>query len=280
MGEHGLPSWVRGDVVSTTTNERTNPMSEVAGSRTSVGAFHDESSRVGDPGVPAVNATDADHAVVEFAGARIEPAVVRGTEGVSGLEISRLLATLGVVALDPGYANTGSTTSAVTYIDGEAGILRYRGYPIERLAESSSFLETSYLLIRGELPSSAELDAFTRRISRHTDAARGPEALLRRLPPERRPGVGAVQRGERVVNLPRGRPRPVRPRAGGAVHGTAAGQGADDRRLRLPEIRRASRCCTRTTPSGMSRTSCGCPSGSRRNRTSRTPRWSGPWIGC
>ena len=99
---------------------------------------------------------------------RLEPRIVRGTQGVSGLEISRLLATLGVVALDPGFANTGSTTSAVTYIDGEAGILRYRGYPIERLAESSSFLETSYLLIRGELPSPAELDAFTRRISRHT----------------------------------------------------------------------------------------------------------------
>jgi citrate synthase len=101
-------------------------------------------------------------------GGRLEAKVVRGTAGPSGLQISGLLSTLGVVTLDRGYANTGSTTSAVTYIDGEAGILRYRGYPIERLAESSSFLETSYLLINGELPSRAELQAFTRRISRHT----------------------------------------------------------------------------------------------------------------
>jgi len=108
------------------------------------------------------------HAVFECAGARLESKVVPATLGVPGLEISGMLATLGVVALDPGYANTGSTTSAVTYIDGDRGILRYRGYPIERLAESSSFVETSYLLIRGELPTRAELDGFTRRISRHT----------------------------------------------------------------------------------------------------------------
>jgi citrate synthase len=120
------------------------------------------------PKDPSADAPGGDRAVVEYAGGRLEPRIVRGTQGVSGLEISRLLAVLGVVALDPGYANTGSTTSAVTYIDGEAGILRYRGYPIERLAESSGFLETSYLLIRGELPTSTELDAFTRRISRHS----------------------------------------------------------------------------------------------------------------
>ena len=84
------------------------------------------------------------------------------------MEISKLLTTLGVITLDPGFTNTGSTTSKITYIDGDAGILRYRGYPIEQLAESSTFLETSYLLIHGELPSAAELDAFTRRISRHT----------------------------------------------------------------------------------------------------------------
>jgi len=109
-----------------------------------------------------------DHAAIEYGGGRLEPNVVRGTAGVSGVEISKLLSTLGVVTLDRGFANTGSTTSAVTYIDGKAGILRYRGYPIEQLAEWSTFLETSYLLINGELPSPAELDAFTRRISRHT----------------------------------------------------------------------------------------------------------------
>jgi len=121
-----------------------------------------------DPKYKAADAAAVDRAAIEYGGGRLEPNVVRGTAGVSGVEISKLLSTLGVVTLDRGFANTGSTTSAVTYIDGGAGILRYRGYPIERLAECSTFLETSYLLINGELPSPAELSAFTHRISRHT----------------------------------------------------------------------------------------------------------------
>ncbi|HEY5881997.1 MAG TPA: citrate synthase [Nakamurella sp.] len=120
------------------------------------------------PRAPSPEAPDGAHAGIDYAGARLEASVVRGTAGPSGVHISGLLSTLGVVTLDRGFANTGSTTSAVTYIDGEAGILRYRGYPIERLAESSNFLETSYLLINGELPSLAELQAFSRRIGRHT----------------------------------------------------------------------------------------------------------------
>ncbi|MEP6561316.1 MAG: citrate synthase, partial [Nakamurella sp.] len=80
----------------------------------------------------------------------------------------KLLTTLGVITLDPGFTNTGSTTSSITYIDGDVGILRYRGYPIEQLAKNSTFLETSYLLIHGELPTATELEAFTRRLSRHT----------------------------------------------------------------------------------------------------------------
>ncbi|GAA2006389.1 citrate synthase [Nakamurella flavida] len=98
----------------------------------------------------------------------LELKTVAAVEGASGVDISKLLATTGVITLDPGFMNTGSTTSAITYIDGDAGILRYRGYPIEQLAKSSTFLETSYLLIYGELPTQTELDAFTSRISRHT----------------------------------------------------------------------------------------------------------------
>ncbi|MET0865281.1 MAG: citrate/2-methylcitrate synthase, partial [Nakamurella sp.] len=98
----------------------------------------------------------------------LELKVVPATEGSAGIEISKLLTTLGVITLDPGFTNTGSTTSAITYIDGDVGILRYRGYPIEQLAQNSTFLETSYLLIHGELPTSSELEAFTRRLSRHT----------------------------------------------------------------------------------------------------------------
>jgi citrate synthase len=117
-------------------------------------------------GQPA--ADGAASATLTFDGKQLDLPLVPATEGSSGLEISKLLTTLGVVTLDPGFTNTGSTTSAVTYIDGDAGILRYRGYPIEQLAQQSTFLETSYLLIHGELPSTAELEAFVQRISRHT----------------------------------------------------------------------------------------------------------------
>jgi len=108
------------------------------------------------------------HAVIQYGEQALELKVIPATEGAPGVEISKLLTTLGVITLDPGFTNTGSTTSAITYIDGDAGILRYRGYPIEQLAQSSSFQETSYLLIYGELPTGAELTAFTNRISRHT----------------------------------------------------------------------------------------------------------------
>jgi len=105
---------------------------------------------------------------LEFGGEQLELKVIPATEGSSGIEISKLLTTLGVITLDPGFTNTGSTTSKITYIDGDVGILRYRGYPIEQLAQHSTFLETSYLLIHGELPTPAQLDSFTNRLSRHT----------------------------------------------------------------------------------------------------------------
>src|SRR3954470_4862769 len=88
------------------------------------------------------------------------------TEGPSGLDISKLLAETGNVTLDVGFVNTASCTSEITFIDGAAGILRYRGYPIDQLAEKSSFLEVSYLLIYGELPTQAQLDAFVGRVKR------------------------------------------------------------------------------------------------------------------
>jgi citrate synthase len=118
------------------------------------------------PLAPTVDAPAT--ATLGFGDKTLEMNVIPATEGSSGIEISKLLTTLGVITLDPGFTNTGSTTSAITYIDGDVGILRYRGYPIEQLAEHSTFLETSYLLINGELPTSTELEAFTNRLSRHT----------------------------------------------------------------------------------------------------------------
>ena len=94
--------------------------------------------------------------------------VVPATEGANGLDVSALLKETGYVTLDTGFVNTASCSSAITFIDGDQGILRYRGYPIDQLAERSTFLETSYLLIYGELPSARELDDFANRITRHS----------------------------------------------------------------------------------------------------------------
>src|SRR5690606_36434703 len=94
--------------------------------------------------------------------------IVPATEGASGIELGKLLASTGYITLDPGFVNTGAASSAICYIDGEAGILRYRGYPIEQLAEQSTFMEVSYLLIYGELPTREQLDASTDRVRRHT----------------------------------------------------------------------------------------------------------------
>ncbi|CRK61345.1 Citrate synthase (si) [Alloactinosynnema sp. L-07] len=107
-------------------------------------------------------------ATIAYPGGAHEMAVVPATEGTSGVDLGKLLAKTGLVTLDPGFVNTAACSSAITYIDGDAGILRYRGYPIEQLAEKSTFLEVSYLLIFGELPGAAELEEFTHKISRHT----------------------------------------------------------------------------------------------------------------
>ncbi|GAA3279944.1 citrate synthase [Nesterenkonia halobia] len=98
----------------------------------------------------------------------LELPVKAAVEGNDGYEIAPLRGTTGNVTYDPGFMNTANTTSAITYIDGDAGILRYRGYPIEQLAEHSNFLEVSYLLIHGELPTADQLSAFDNVTRRHT----------------------------------------------------------------------------------------------------------------
>jgi citrate synthase len=107
-------------------------------------------------------------AVLRHPGGEHEMQITAATEGASAFDVSKLLSSTGLVTLDSGYGNTASCRSAITYIDGDAGILRYRGYPIDQLAENSTFLETSYLLIYGSLPTQAELESFTNKISRHT----------------------------------------------------------------------------------------------------------------
>jgi citrate synthase len=101
-------------------------------------------------------------------GGQLPLSVTAATDGPGGIEVGSLLKETGYTALDPGFVNTASCASTITYIDGDAGILRYRGYPIEQLAEKSSFLEVSYLLIYGELPTAAQLEDFTDSIRTHT----------------------------------------------------------------------------------------------------------------
>jgi citrate synthase len=92
----------------------------------------------------------------------------RGSEGYPAINVNTLLRDAGVVTLDYGFGSTANTRSAITYLDGEAGILRYRGYPIEQIAEQSTFLETAYLLLQGELPNQDELERWTDLVTRHT----------------------------------------------------------------------------------------------------------------
>ncbi|MEU8300590.1 citrate synthase [Micromonospora sp. NPDC048909] len=105
---------------------------------------------------------------LDHPGGQLSMPVHSAVEGPGGIGVSKLLKETGLTTYDPGFVNTASCSSAITYIDGDAGILRYRGYPIEQLAEKSSFLEVSYLLIYGELPTEQQLNEFTEWIRRHS----------------------------------------------------------------------------------------------------------------
>ena len=107
-------------------------------------------------------------AEIKVGGQTLEVPVIIGTENERGLDISALRGKTGVVTLDPAFVNTAATKSAITFLDGEQGILRYRGIPIEQLAERSNFIETSHLLIHGNLPTEAELTKFRGLLTRHS----------------------------------------------------------------------------------------------------------------
>jgi len=105
---------------------------------------------------------------LNYPGGTADFPIIQATDGDSVIDFSKLNASTGLNSYDIGFVNTASTRSAITYIDGESGILRYRGYPIEQLAGSKSFVETAYLLIYGQLPNAQELSAWEERLSRHT----------------------------------------------------------------------------------------------------------------
>src|SRR5262249_26489642 len=108
------------------------------------------------------------NATLSFDGRTVDLPLLTGTENESAINIEKLRGQTGLITLDPGYGNTGSCKSAVTFIDGEKGVLRYRGYPIEDLATQSTFLEVAWLLLYGELPRKSELEQFREEIKRHT----------------------------------------------------------------------------------------------------------------
>ncbi|RZL07073.1 MAG: citrate (Si)-synthase, partial [Pedobacter sp.] len=109
-----------------------------------------------------------DNAEIKLDGKTLEFPVIIGTEDEKAIDISKLRDQTGYITLDLGYKNTGATKSAITFLDGEQGILKYRGYSIEELAEKSTFLEVMYLLIYGDLPKKDQLTDFQNQISRHT----------------------------------------------------------------------------------------------------------------
>jgi citrate synthase len=121
-------------------------------------------------------------ATVNVDGKQAELPVLKPVEGYSGIGVESLLRATGKVTFDPGYMNTAAVTSAITYIDGEASILRYRGYPIEQLAANSSFLEVAFLLIYGDLPTASELNSFRDQVNRHTLVPENYRSFLNSFP--------------------------------------------------------------------------------------------------
>ena len=129
----------------------------------------------------------SDFAELHFEGEVYKLPVVEGTENEKALDISKLRGQSGLITIDPGYKNTGSTESAITFLDGEKGILRYRGYPIEQLAEKSSFLEVAFLIIYGELPNAEELKKWETEITYHTLIHEDFKVLLEGFPSNAHP---------------------------------------------------------------------------------------------
>jgi len=129
----------------------------------------------------------AKKAELHYDGKKYDLPVIIGTENEIAIDISKLRKEAGIITLDKGFKNTGSTESAITFLDGEKGILRYRGYSIEDLAEKSTFLEVAFLLIYGELPNIQELDNFQNEISEHTLVHEDVRAILDGFPSKSHP---------------------------------------------------------------------------------------------
>jgi citrate synthase len=129
----------------------------------------------------------AESARIIVDGQELELPVIIGSEGERAIDISKLRARTGYITIDPGFGNTASCQSSITFVDGENGVLRYRGYPIEQMAEHGSFLETSYLLIYGELPDEPQLNGWRQGIRRHTMLHEELKAMMTKFPTDAHP---------------------------------------------------------------------------------------------
>ena len=128
-----------------------------------------------------------DNAKLTLNGSEYDLPVVRGSESEIGIDITKLRSSSGAITLDSGYGNTGSCSSGITFIDGERGILRYRGYPIEEVAENASFVEVCYLLIFGNLPNKAELSEFSGGLTYHSLIHEDMKKFFEGFPPSAHP---------------------------------------------------------------------------------------------
>lgn len=126
-------------------------------------------------------------ATLEFEGQTVELPVSVGTEGERSIDIGKLRSSTGLITMDHGFMNTGSCNSSITFLDGENGILRYRGYPIEELAEKADFMEVSYMLIYGDLPSREQLTWFKEKIAAHTETRKEVKQLIQTFPKDSHP---------------------------------------------------------------------------------------------
>ena len=120
-------------------------------------------------------------------GTEYELPIIKGSEGETGIDITTLRASTKAITLDNGFMNTGSCQSAITFLNGEKGILRYRGYPIEQLADNSNFLEVSYLLNYGELPSGDQLNKFTSSVKENAALPDGVKNIIDQFPKDAHP---------------------------------------------------------------------------------------------
>ena len=157
--------------------------------------------------MPADTLPTTKTATLTFDGKTVSLPVVTGSEQESAVDIQKLRATTGLITMDPGYGNTGACKSAITFIDGEKGILRYRGYDIAELAEKSTFLEVAWLLLHGKLPTADELTAFTAEVTRHTLLNENLRPLLRRAAERRASDAGLRRRRGRAGDVLSGRRR-------------------------------------------------------------------------